>query len=272
MNVREAVREAVLAAGELVAEAFGGEERDDVEQKGMNDFVTGIDRKSEEIIKKILGSYFPDIPFLAEESSSSPAGDRFWVIDPLDGTTNFIHGYQQVGISVALLRRSVPVLGMVLDPLRGELFEAAAGEGSRCNGEPIEVSGAERLENSLIGTGFPFRAHQHMERYFEVFNEIFPRCSGMRRAGAAVLDLCHTAAGRLDGFWELYLKPWDMAAGALIVTEAGGKVTDFFGTGRYLSAGNIVAAPAALWREIQSVTESHFLPEQIEDLSNDLIG
>ncbi len=271
MKKADAAREAILSAGRLVRDAFTGEERKDVELKGTNDYVTAVDRESEKLIKKILRRYFPEIPFLAEESGGRPDAREFWVIDPLDGTTNFIHGYQQVGVSIALARKGRPVLGLVFDPLREELFEGHYGEGAYCNDRKIRVSEAASLENCLIGTGFPFRAHQHLESYLAVFRDIFIACGGMRRAGAAVLDLCHTAAGRLDGFWELYLKPWDMAAGALIVQEAGGRVYDFYGGESCLSSGNIVAGPRPVCTEIIDIIGRHISPEQISDLANDLM-
>lgn len=270
MKEEDAVREAVLRAGKLVSDAFAGSERKDVELKGANDYVTGVDRQSEKLIKATLQRHFPDIPFLAEESGGNPDAEEFWVIDPLDGTTNFIHGYQQIGISVALVRKGRTVLGSVFDPLRDELFEARYGSGAYCNSRKIRVSDATSLENCLIGTGFPFRAHQHLESYLAVFRDIFMVCGGMRRAGAAVLDLCHTAAGRLDGFWELFLMPWDMAAGALIVEEARGQVSDFFGKQEYLSSGNIVAGPGPVCREIMDIIARHISPGQVKDLANDL--
>jgi len=269
---RDIAREAIMTAGDLVGKMFRKGEKGGIEIKGRNDFVTGVDRDSEKIIKDKLQSSLPDIPFLAEESGSRMTDSEYWIIDPLDGTTNFIHGYQSVGVSIALLREGEVELGMVLDPLRGELFEAVRGGGASCNGERISVSDVAGLEDALIGTGFPFRAHQHLDIYLAVFRDIFVRCAGMRRAGAAVLDLAHTAAGRLDGFWEMYLKPWDMAAGALILEEAGGQVTDFFGTGGYLSSGNIVAGPASVHRALLSVTEKKVPAESIADLCNDLIG
>ena len=271
MKEADAARKAILSAGNLVRDAFTGGDRKDVQLKGANDYVTAVDRESEELIKDALQREFPDIPFLAEESSSSPDSQEFWVIDPLDGTTNFIHGYQQVGVSIALVRCGRSVLGMVFDPLRKELFEAQHEEGAFCNDKRIRISGATVLKNCLIGTGFPFRAHRHLESYLAIFRDIFTTCGGMRRAGAAVLDLCHTAAGRLDGFWELYLKPWDMAAGALIVEEAGGRVSDFFGEQRYLSSGNIVAGPQPVCGEIISIITEHLKPEQLADLANDLM-
>ena len=163
------------------------------------------------------------------------------------------------------------MLGLVFDPLREELFEAVSGEGARCNGRRIHVSTAVSLSDSILGTGFPFRVEKHLDRYIESFRELFLQCRGVRRAGAAVLDLSHVAAGRLDGFWELYLKPWDMAAGALIIKEAGGSVGDLFGGDSYLSAGNIVAGNPAIYKAILETTSKVFSREETAELANDLL-
>ncbi len=267
-NKMEVAREAILSAGSLLRETFGRELSGTVLEKDRNDFVTETDTQSEKMIIETLTRSFPGIGILAEESDQRPLGDEFWIIDPLDGTTNFIHGYPSIGVSIALFRDGGVVMGLVYDPLREELFEAVKGEGAFCNGEPIHVSGVKEIGESLLGTGFPFRIHSHLDAYFDIFRALFTRCRGVRRAGAAVLDLSHTAAGRLDGFWELYLKPWDMAAGSLIVTEAGGVVSDFFGRPDFLSAGHIVAASPEVYSVIIEATRSRLAPGDIEDLAN----
>lgn len=267
MNERgAAAKEAILAAGGFVRERFGARLDGTIVAKGRNDFVTEVDTRSEAMIKKTLAARVPGIPFLAEESAKSQRSDTFWIIDPLDGTTNFIHGYPSVGVSIALMERGELVLGCVYDPLRDELFEAELGAGASLNGKPIAVSGASSLAESLLGTGFPFSVNQHIDSYLAAFKELFLACRDIRRAGAAVLDLCHVAMGRLDGFWELYLKPWDMAAGALIVREAGGRVSDFFGAPGFLEEGHIVAASPAIFEEIVKVTSRHFDPPAISSL------
>ena len=263
-------KEAVLAAGELVRERFASRVGSAAEEKASNDFVTETDRESETIVVSTLKADFPEIPVLAEEGGGSAAG-LFWVIDPLDGTTNFIHGYPQVGVSVALIEDRRPIVGVTYDPLRGELFEAGRGSGTYCNGRPLSVSNHDTIETSLLGTGFPFRQYDYLDQYLGTFRDLFLRCRGIRRAGAAVLDLAHVAAGRLEGFWELYLKPWDMAAGALMIEEAGGVVTDFFGGGEYLSSGNIVAGNCVIHREILDVTRGAFTEEGVAPLANGLI-
>jgi myo-inositol-1(or 4)-monophosphatase len=223
------------------------------------------------MIVSILTGAFPGIPVMAEEGGGDVGEKLFWVIDPLDGTTNFIHGYPQVGVSVALIEDRRPVVGVTFDPLRNELFTATRGGGAFLNGRPMAVSPEKDLEKSLLGTGFPFRNYEYLDRYLETFRDLFLRCRGIRRAGAAVLDLAHLAAGRLEGFWELCLKPWDMAAGALMIEEAGGVVTDFFGGGEYLSAGNIVAGSSVIHEEIVRVTSASFTKEGVAPLANGLI-
>ncbi|MCK4539194.1 MAG: inositol monophosphatase [Candidatus Krumholzibacteria bacterium] len=267
----EVAREAILSAGSLIRETFGREISGQVEEKDRNDFVTQSDRLSEKMISETLLRAFPEIGILGEENAERMDDDEYWIIDPLDGTTNFIHGYPSIGLSVALVRESEVVLGLVFDPLREELFEASRGCGAFCNKRKIHVSGAGSLQESLLGTGFPFKAQQHLESYIESFKELFSSCRGVRRAGAAVLDLSHVAAGRLDGFWELHLKPWDMAAGALLVREAGGLVTDLFGGSSFLSAGNIVAGNRSIHGKMLETTERVFDREKVADLACDLI-
>jgi len=267
----DAAAKAVLAAGGLVRERFGERDGLEVEEKARNDYVTTTDRESEELIVSMLTGAFPDIPVMGEEGGGR-AGERiFWVIDPLDGTTNFIHGYPQVGVSVALIEERRPVIGATYDPLREELFTAARGSGAFLNGRRMSVSSERSIGSSLLGTGFPFRNYAYLDTYLETFRDLFLRCRGVRRAGAAVLDLAHLAAGRLEGFWELCLKPWDMAAGALMIEEAGGAVSDFFGGGGYLSSGNIVAGNSVIHEEIVRVTSRSFTREGVAPLANGLI-
>jgi myo-inositol-1(or 4)-monophosphatase len=264
---REAAKRAALAAGAFVAERFASGRTGKIAVKGRSDFVTEVDTASEDMIRGMLTAAFPAIGFLAEETAETQTNAEFWIIDPLDGTTNFIHGYPAIGVSIALMEGGRLTVGCVYDPLRRELFDAEAGGGACLNGSPIRVSGGRSLVAGLLGTGFPFSAPRHIEPYLGSFRDLFEGCRDIRRAGAAVLDLSHVAAGRLDGFWELYLKPWDMAAGALIVREAGGIVSDFFGNPEFLEAGNIVAASPALHGPIVEVTSRHFTPEGVADLA-----
>ena len=267
----EVAREAILSAGSLIRETFGREISGQVEEKDRNDFVTQSDWLSEKMMSETLLRAFPDIGILGEESAGRMDNDEYWIIDPLDGTTNFIHGYPSIGLSIALVREKAVVLGLVFDPLREELFEAGKGGGAFCNEREIHVSGAGSLQESLIGTGFPFKAQQHLDRYLESFKEIFSSCRGVRRAGAAVIDLSHVAAGRLDGFWELHLKPWDMAAGSLLIREAVGLVTDFLGGDSFLTAGNIEAGNPSIHETILKTTGRVFDRDEVSDLACDLI-
>jgi len=264
---REAAKRAALAAGAFVRERFVSGNRGRIVAKGRRDFVTEVDTASEDMIKETLAAAFPSIGFLAEETAGAQLGDEFWIIDPLDGTTNFIHGYPSIGVSIALMQGGRLTVGCVCDPLRDEIFDAESGGGACLNGKPIRVSEARSLEAGLLGTGFPFNAPRHLDAYLGSFRDLFRGCRDIRRAGAAAVDLSHVAAGRLDGFWELYLKPWDMAAGALIVLEAGGTVSDFFGNPDFLEAGNIVAASPALHGRIVEITRRHFTPEAVAGLA-----
>lgn len=223
-----------------------------VREKGVHDFVTDADLAAEAAIRgRILGG-FPGHRFLGEETEGAGEGpgeervnldlwEPTWIIDPLDGTTNFIHANPTFGVSVACAAEGRLLAAATYDPSREELFRAARGAGASLNGRPLSVSPRRSLEGCLIGTGFPFRRLHHLDPYLEIFRRVLPRVAGIRRPGAATLDLAWVAAGRLDGFWEEGLGPWDIAAGALLIEEAGGLVTDFEGAGRYLDSGEVVA-------------------------------
>jgi len=214
-----------------------------VDEKAANDFVTAADRASEKAILGYLRDRFPGHSVLAEESPEERRDSPFtWVVDPLDGTTNFIHGFPMFATSVALLREGEPIAGAVYDPLRGEMFRAGRERGAYLGDEPISVSGRAGLGGCLLATGFPFKVHDRLRDYMRSFEAFVRTTAGIRRAGSAALDLCYVACGRVDGFWEMSLSPWDIAAGSLIVREAGGEVSDFLGKSGYLGSGHIVAA------------------------------
>jgi myo-inositol-1(or 4)-monophosphatase len=208
--------------------------------KGRSDFVTEVDHAAERIIVDILLKAYPDHAVLAEESGASGTSEYTWIIDPLDGTTNFIHGFPQYAVSIALRHRDLITQAVVYDPTRNELFTATRGRGAFLNERRIRVSRRDRLNESLIGTGFPFRSLEHLDDYVRMFKAITEHTAGIRRPGAAALDLAYVAAGRLDGFWEIGLSPWDMAAGSLLILEAGGLVSNFDGDPGYLDDGHIV--------------------------------
>jgi len=218
--------------------------------KERNDFVTEVDRKAEQEIIAILHKAYPDHAILAEESGSQSGNDFEWIIDPLDGTTNYLHGLPQYAVSIALRHRGRLMHGVIYDPMRHELFTATRGGGAMLNERRIRVSNRRTLEGALLGTGFPFKSQQHMDSYLQMFRLLFQQTAGIRRAGSAALDLAYVASGRFDGFWEIGLKVWDMAAGVLLIQEAGGLSGDFLGGHGYLESGNIVAGNPKVFAEI----------------------
>lgn len=227
----------------------------DVSEKNHNDIVTQVDRLSEEEIVNHLHKAYPNHGILAEEGGYSEGDEYCWIIDPLDGTTNFVHGFPQFSISIALKHKNQLQIGLVYDPLRQELFTATAGQGAYLDSRRIRVSATKLLENALIGTGFPFRDKQHLKPYLNIFQTVFPQTAGIRRVGSAALDLAYVAAGRLDGFWEATLKEWDMAAGILLIKEAGGMVSDFQGEDQYLDSGNIIAGNPSIHKGLVHLVE-----------------
>jgi myo-inositol-1(or 4)-monophosphatase len=230
-----------------------------VSTKGRSDFVTEVDRAAEEAIIDTLRTAYPQHAVLAEESGPShpDAGAEYtWIIDPLDGTTNFIHGFPQYAISIALQHKGLLTQAVVYDPNRNELFTASKGRGAFLNDRRIRVSRRTQLRECLIGTGFPFRSLEHIEPYLRIFRRVTEETAGIRRPGAAALDLAYVACGRLDAFWEFGLSPWDMAAGALLIQEAGGFVADFSEEPTYLTTGNIVCGnPKAFAQLVKLIQE-----------------
>ncbi len=212
-----------------------------INQKTKNDFTTEVDWKAEQEIIKVIRASFPDHGFLAEESGEQAGNDYVWVIDPLDGTTNFLHGFPQYAVSIALKNKNKIEVGVVYDPLRDELFTAERGGGAMLNNRKIRVTKPSSLKGTLIGTGFPFKHQQHLDAYLSMFKALTVDSAGIRRAGSAALDLAYVAAGRMDGFWEIGLKQWDMAAGVLLIQEAGGAITDFSFRDQFLQSGNLIA-------------------------------
>ncbi len=231
------------AGGRVLMEHWGRRGGYAIQEKGRNDFVTVVDRRAEEAIVRLIRGRFPDHGVIAEESPPAAGSSGYnWYIDPLDGTTNFIHGYPLFSVSVALADPQGMRAAVVFDPLRNEMFTATRGGGAFLNGEPIRVSPAEKLSEALLVTGFPFRSLHRLDAYLGSFRSFILGSSGIRRDGSAALDLAYVACGRYEGFWEMSLSSWDVAAGGLIVREAGGVVTDFQGRDDYLTSGDIVAA------------------------------
>ncbi len=232
---------AAHAAGDLIARRVDRLHRITAAEKGPNDFVSEVDRDAEQRIIEVLQKFYPDHAILAEESGAQGESDYQWVIDPLDGTTNFLHGFPQFAVSVALKHKGILDQAVVYDPLRQELFTASRGVGAFLNDRRIRVSQRRELAGSLIGTGFPYRALEQLDAYIGVFRKLAGVAAGIRRPGAASLDLAYVACGRLDGFWEYGLQPWDIAAGALLIREAGGYISDMNGDSRRAESGDVVA-------------------------------
>ena len=244
---------AARKAGSIINRASLDVDLVKVANKGRSDFVTEVDRAAEQAIVDILLKAYPDHAILAEESGASGDSEYTWIIDPLDGTTNFIHGFPQYAVSIALRHREHVTQAVVFDPTRNELFTATRGRGASMNERRIRVSRRTKLSECLIGTGFPFRSLEHLDEYVRMFRSVTEHTAGIRRPGAAALDLAYVASGRLDGFWEIGLSPWDMAAGSLLILEAGGLVSDFKGEPAYLDEGRIVCGAPKIFPQLLSL-------------------
>jgi len=250
--------EAAARAGEVLRRRFR-EKNLTIEAKGLHDYVTAVDREAEEAAVGFIRERYPEHVVMSEEGSPEAVGaDYRWVVDPLDGTTNFIHGVTPFSVSIALEDSDGPLAAAILDPVQDETFRASRGNGSFCNDEPIHVSPAEACDGALLATGFPFRELSRLDRYIESFKAFARSTAGIRRAGSAAIDLARTACGRYDGFWEIGLSRWDIAAGVLIVREAGGIVTDPLGTQTELETGDILAAGPAIHAFMLEVTRRAF--------------
>lgn len=255
----EVAKEAALLGGEVLRDHFGRLDRRSVDEKAKNDFVTAVDLASEERIKEHIKRHFPDHSFLAEESGEETHASPYrWVIDPLDGTTNYIQGFPVFCVSIALLEEGEVVLGVIYDPNLNDLYWAVKGGGAYKDGEPIHVTDRESLEGAFLATGFPFRAKDVLDPYLETFKEVFLKAKGVRRAGSAALDLAYVARGVFDGFFEFGLSSWDLAAGSILIREAGGVITDFGGGNRFLESGNAVAGTPGVHSHLLSIVRKHF--------------
>ncbi len=251
-KVKGVALEAAREAGRLLRENLG--RANAVEFKGEIDLVTEMDRKAEELIVGRLASAFPDHSIIAEEREGVERASPYrWIVDPLDGTTNYAHGYPVFCVSIAFEAEGQVILGVVYNPVLEETFLAEKGRGATLNGRPIHVSGTERLERSLLATGFPYDIRRTRDNNLNHFCNFALKAQAIRRAGSAALDLCYVGCGRFDGYWELRLKPWDVAAGSLIVKEAGGMVTTFDGGPFTIYSDNIVASNGRIHREMIQV-------------------
>jgi myo-inositol-1(or 4)-monophosphatase len=241
---------AARAAGNLIIRQIDQARDLPASEKSRNDFVTEVDRQAEDTIIDTLLKAYPKHAILAEESGARGESEYIWIIDPLDGTTNFMHGFPHFAISIALQHRGVLQQAVIYDPLRQELFTASRGDGAYLNDRRIRVSKRKDLKGALLGTGFPFREGADIERFICSLKALAPATAGIRRAGAATLDLAYVACGRLDGFWEFGLKPWDMAAGALLIEESGGLITDINGGKSFMESGNVLSAPPGVHEQV----------------------
>lgn len=250
-----------LGAG-ILNDHFGSIKLTQADVKSASDYVSDVDRRSEEAMRTFLDRELPDSVFLGEEMGQKDSGKTYrWIVDPLDGTTNYLQRFPLFAVSAAL-ERCVPgetwgelIIGAILHPPTGDLWTAVKAEGARKNGHPIKIGQKNDLSLCLLATGFPFRAKHELDVYLRTFEKLFLRCSGIRRPGAAALDLCWTAEGVFDGFWEHRLSPWDVAAGALIIKEAGGLFTSFKGDDTYLSSGNVVGANPLIHAEMLKIVQ-----------------
>lgn len=252
VEVLERTKAVAKEAGSFLREERKIFDRQKVEQKGLNDLVSYVDKHAEQIIVTKLQEILPEADFIAEEGTAGRDGREYtWIIDPLDGTTNFIHGLPIFSVSIGLKRHDEIIMGVVYEVNFDECFYALKGQGAYCNGEPIQVTGSKTLSESLIATGFPYSAFGRIDDYLKVLRSLMEKCHGLRRMGSAAVDLCYVACGRVDGFFEYDLKPYDVAAGVIIVQEAGGKVTDFRQGDDYIFSGEILATNNLIHHEFE---------------------
>jgi myo-inositol-1(or 4)-monophosphatase len=255
---------AARRAGDLIVRNVDRVPTLGVRSKSRNDFVSEIDQMAERDIIETIRRTHPDHGFLGEESGRSGGDEFIWIIDPLDGTTNFLHGFPVFAVSLACEYRGRLEHAVVYDPMRQELFTASRGDGAQVDGKRIRVSKQDGLEGALIGTGFPYRANARwIDEYLAMLKAIMQQTAGIRRPGAAALDLAYVAAGRIDGFWEIGLNPWDTAAGTLLITEAGGRIGTLSG-GEYRQGGNVIAGTPKVYEAMVQCL-GPFVPEELRE-------
>ena len=248
---------AARRAGDIINRAAENIEQLKIKHKTLNDLVSEVDHAAEAAIISSLQKVYPNHAFLAEESGRTGESDYEWIIDTLDGTTNFLHGFPVYAVSIDLSYKKQLQVAVVYDPCRNDLYTAARGAGAYLNEKRIRVSKRDKLIDCLIGTGFPFKANSDIDSYTDMFKTIALKTAGIRRPGAAALDLANVAAGRLDGFWEIGLSPLDMAAVALLIKEAGGLVGDLEGEDQFLDSGRIVAGNPKIFVQLLSALRPH---------------
>lgn len=247
---------AARAAGQILLRYHNRRSELKIQQKGINDFVSEVDFYAEQEIISVIKKAYPDHAILAEESGQQKGSECEWIIDPLDGTTNYLHGIPQYSVSIAMRENKKIQLGVVYDPFKEELFCATRGDGATLNNKRIRVSQQREIKGSLIGTGLPYKTDQELDVYLATLRAVMQKAAGIRRAGSAALDLAYVAAGRFDGFWEFDLNSWDIAAGVILIQEAGGMVSDMEGGNTYLEKGHIVAANSGLFKPLLTTLNS----------------
>ncbi|HFD13031.1 MAG TPA: inositol monophosphatase [Crenotrichaceae bacterium] len=248
---------AARSAGRIIIRGMNHMDERTIINKTHNDYVSDIDQQAEQEIIQIIRRAYPTHAILAEESGQVEGDDFVWIIDPLDGTTNYLHGFPQYSVSIAIQYKGRLEHGVIYDPLKDEIFTASRGEGAMLDNRRLRVTPIKTLSGALLGTGIPFRDQRYMDEYLQMLKALSKDAAGIRRAGSAALDLAYVAAGRLDGFWELGLKPWDMAAGILLITEAGGVVTDLDGSDCFFESGNLLTANPKLHIQMQKLIDGH---------------
>ena len=267
MRELEAATNAARAGAAILLKYWETLGKDDADIKARNDWVSKADRESEHAIVSLLVDAFPNDTILGEEGGLSRrdgTSGRMWVIDPLDGTSNYLQHFPVWSISIGLRQGDEMIAGLIYEPLRDIFFTAEKGGGAFRNGKRMSVSGQPHVEGAFLATGFPFRAQEYVSTYCSIFQDVLRVAKGVRRAGSAALDLAYTAAGIFDGFFELHLAPWDVAAGSLLVTEAGGHISDFSGGQRWFDRGNIVGAPPGVHADLLKLFSKHVSEESLE--------
>jgi myo-inositol-1(or 4)-monophosphatase len=254
-----AARKAATEAGKLLIANFGKVEKTLIRSKSNTDFISYVDEQAEQTIIDIIKTSYPDHSFLAEERGEKLTGSLYrWIIDPLDGTTNYLHSIPVFAISIALEFQNEIILGVVYDPVHNDLFSAFKGQGAFHNDQQIHVSDCNHLNQAFIATGFPFKSKHYLTKYLRAFKNIFNKSIGARRMGAAAIDLAYVACGRFDGFWEVGLQPWDIAAGSILIKEAGGSVTDFWNNPNFKSSSYIMASNKKIHKEFGDCIRAEF--------------
>lgn len=254
----ETAIKAAYAASDVILKAYGSLENDHVDLKGQGDYVTDADKESEKAIVRIIKAKYPDHSFYGEESGFLDSGsDYVWIIDPIDGTTNFIQGIPQFSISIAMMYKDELQVGVVYDPVKNEMFRAEKDKGAFLNDKSIQVSQLEDMSKAILTTGFPYRIQPFIDDYLSIFKELFLKTGGIRRMGSAALDLAYTACGRFHGYFELKLNPYDIAAGLLILKEAGGLFSEFQGGNDCFKSGNVIAGSPKVYHQILNITKQY---------------